>query len=253
MNEIRSIIVDDESLGINNLEQLLGRYAPEVRIIARSRNVDEAVHQINLHKPELVFLDISLPDGDGFTILENVRYKGFDVIFVTAYDEYALKAIEFSALHYLLKPVDPNLLKDAIKRFKNQNQSIKREDKINTLRENLDEPGKRIVLPMRDGFQLVDSKDILYLEADGNYCLFHFQDHDSILVSKPLSMYEKLFSGLSFFRVHASYLVNLAHINKYISGRGGLVLMKNGVKLSVSARRKQEFIEQLKVFTNYGQ
>lgn len=250
MSEIRAVIVDDESLGLINLEKMLERYTPEINIVAKAMSVMEAVYEIDNSNPDLVFLDISLPDGDGFSILENVKTRDFDVIFVTAYDQFALKAIEFSALHYLLKPIDSKGLVEAVDRYKSQNKTISKEDKYDVLQKNLDELGNKIVLPMRNGFQMINIQDLLYVEADGNYSIFHMKDGESHIVSKPISLYENLFDGFNFFRIHTSYLVHLAYIEKYISGRGGIVIIQNGVKLSVSARRKQEFVETLKQYTN---
>ncbi len=242
---INSVIIDDEINSVVTLTKMLETYCKNVNVIGTAPTVREAVDLINITKPELVFLDISLPDGDGFEVLNAVTFRDFQVIFETAHNEYAIRAFEFSALHYLLKPIKYQDLKDAVQRFETSQKEIQLEQKIKILHETLNNQPSRIILPGVDGFAIVQLEQIVRAESENNYTTFYLTNGQVIVVSKPISSYESSLSDISFVRVHSKHLINLAHVKQYVRGRGGTVIMTDDTEIDISEGKKKDFIEKL--------
>ena len=242
---IRAIIIDDEEESRNTISNILSKYCDNVSITGQAENVRGGLDLINKEKPDVVFLDIRMPDGTGFDLLEKVHEISFRVIFVTAHDQYALRAIKVSALDYILKPVDPQQLIDAVEKIKeppNDMETITH--KINTLLRNKN-GFERITLPTFEGFKFINIKDIIRCEADNNYTFFYLNSGEKILVTKTLKEYDETLSGVDFIRVHQSHLVNTKFIDRYIKGDGGSLVMADGSEVEVSRRRKEEFLRRM--------
>jgi two-component system, LytTR family, response regulator len=252
---LKAIIVEDEKNSQELLKDLVTEYCEGVDIVDIAGNVAEALEALDTHQPDLVFLDIELPDGDGFQVLEQAPNKAFDVIFTTAYDQYAMKAFKFSATDYLLKPVDIDELEAAVKRVSDKyqageaepaEQSAKLEALVQNLR-NMTQPLRRIVLPTSNGFTVVNPENIIRCESDRNYTFIFLADGRKILVSRTIKEYDEMLSDHNFFRIHQSHLINLDFLKNYTRGRGGYVELTDGTVLDVSARRKSEFLKRMSV------
>lgn len=246
---IKAIIVDDEVKSRNTLKTLIEKYCPSVEICDLAESVDDALGLIKKHQPKLIFLDIEMPHGSGFTLLEKIKHPDFEVIFTTAYDDYAIKAIKFSALDYLLKPVDVDDLVKAVNKVNNkknkENSSLDFELLLSNLK--LKSGPAKIAVPTFDGLQMIDAKNIIKCIADESYTHIFLADGSKIMVSRILKEYEELLSDLNFLRVHNSCLINLAHVTKYIKGDGGSVIMSDGKTVEVSRRKKAELLERLAI------
>lgn len=250
---IRAVLVDDEESSLIILKKLLADNCPNVEVVGTADSFGESIKRINKLKPDLVFLDISMPDGDGFEVLENISYKSFHVIFVTAYDEYALKAIEFSALHYLLKPIEVNDLVEAVGRFeKKQHDEKSFDERMKVLNDSLNDKHEKIVLPTQEGLIIIEIDEIMRLEASSNYTIFVMKNQRNIIVSKSMNNYEKILNDVHFSRVHHKHLVNLKYIKEYEKGRGGFVIMMDGSSVIVSERKREDFLRDLKSYAKYA-
>ncbi|MBL7766362.1 MAG: response regulator transcription factor [Chitinophagaceae bacterium] len=238
MIPIRTLLVDDEPISIKNLSGLIRQLCPDLEIIGTSNHAEDALEKIILLKPELVFLDIELGGMSGFDILNKVSNRNFEVIFVTAYKQFGIDAVKAHALDYILKPINKTELLLSIENTisviekKRLNQSTPSE-KSNT----------RLSLPTMEGLIFVDLADILYIEADGRYSRFHLNNKTKQVVSRNLGDYETQLAGKGFIRIHHQYIVNMNFIDKYIKGRGGYVILKNGDRLEVSIRKKDDFFD----------
>lgn len=252
---IRTILVDDEPRGMNTLKKLLQEYCPELRIIAECNDADSAKDKIELLEPQLVFLDISMPGKSGFDLLMELEQINFEIIFVTAHNEYTLQAFRYSATDYLVKPIDEDLLTGAVKRAIKRIAAAAINNNITTLLHNIQKPQSgqdaKLCIPSLKGFQVVDLKNILFCEASGSYTNFHFVDQNSICSAKPIYEYEELLADAGFVRIHKSYLVNLLHIKEYIRGEGGSVILSNNTEVEVSRRKKDLFLSSMKSFYKY--
>lgn len=247
---IKAIIVEDEVKGRHTLYNLLLKHCPFVEIATMVESVEEAVLAITNHKPDLIFLDIEMPGGSGFTLLEKIKNPDFEVIFTTAFDDYAIKAIKFSALDYLLKPIDVDDLVSAVNKVKAKKEKVKEpqidfEMLLSNLK--LKSGSAKIAVPTFDGLQMIDAKNIIKCIADESYTHIKLVDGSKIMVSRILKEYEELLSDLNFFRVHNSCLINLSHVSKYVKGEGGYVLMSDGETVEVSRRKKAELLAKLTV------
>ncbi|TSA26103.1 MAG: DNA-binding response regulator [Bacteroidetes bacterium] len=249
--KIRTVLVDDDRSNMLTLESLLKNYFPAIEIVGKGEDVAKAVDAINLTDPDLVFLDISLPDGEGFDVIERTPDKHFEVIFCTAYDQYAVKAFEFSALHFLVKPVTLEGLKDAIGRFKEVKKDEYLDDKITVLKESLKSKNEKIIIPSSDGLNVVRLSDIMRLEADDVYTYFFLTDGQRLMASRPLNNYEKILDDLPFSRIHAKHLINLMYIKRYVKGKGGSVIMEDNTEVEVSVRKKPDFLVKLKNYARF--
>lgn len=252
---INTILVDDEPRGLSAIQKLLELHCPEVTIAAACHSADEALHQIKSIKPELVFLDIAMPVKTGFDLLNELQSFSFEIIFVTAHNQYMIEAFHFSAVDYLLKPVNDVLLVNAVKRAKRRIEEKTGHKNIETLLHNTQQKqspqNMRLCISSVKGFQVVELKDILYCEASGNYSNFHFINKQVVCASKTMHDYEVLLEDASFVRIHKSYLVNLLHVKEYIRGEGGSVKLSDGSVLEVARRKKDIFLNKMKKFYKF--
>jgi two-component system LytT family response regulator len=252
---LRAILVDDEPRGLSSLEKLLQLNCPEVNIVALSTQVDEAIEKIYELQPDLVFLDIAMPGKDGFTLLKELKGASFEVIFITAHNNFMIEAFHFSAIDYLLKPVDDDLLVDAVKRAKKRILEKAGSKNIETFLYNVQQKrspqNMKLCIPSLKGFQVVELNDILYAESSGNYTNFYFANKQLICSSKPMHEYEELLSDAGFVRIHKSFLVNLLHVKEYLRGEGGSVILSNGKEVEVARRKKDVFINKMKEYYKY--
>ncbi len=246
---INAIIIDDESRGRESLKKLLEKYCGDsVKVLGLGDSVEVAKKLVEMHQPDLVFLDIRMPMGDGFSLLESYSDVPFDVVFTTAYDQYALKAFRFSAIDYLLKPIDIQELKQAVDKIKKKLESP---DNVNNqrfeaLKENLrSKDFDKIALPTTDGYSFVKREDIIRLEANGNYTAFYLKDKTKYLITRTLKYYDEMLRDYGFYRIHKSHLVNLIYVTKFIKGRQGYVETINGDRLEVSTRKREELLKAL--------
>lgn len=247
MSQIKAILIDDEERARNTLSSLLANYCPEINVLATCSNVPDAVLAINKYKPDVVFLDIEMPDYNGFELLGFFREIDFDIIFVTAYSEYAVKAFEISAVDYILKPIDIDQLKNSVEKLKQKKLHSQMQEQIELLKESYrGDDIRKIALSMSNGLTFVEVSDIILLEADGAYTNFYLKDSQKILVSKKLKFYEDILSNRShFFRTHRSYFININYIKTYSRGENA-ILMDNDFLVTISRDRKQEFESLLK-------
>jgi two-component system LytT family response regulator len=245
--KLRSVIIDDELNSRELLAQMLENYSHEVEIVGTGKDVPTGIEIIRKTNPDLVYLDIEMPGGGGFEILNAFDNISFHVIFVSGYDHYAIKAFRYSALDYLLKPVDLDELREATARAHERKYSSGAS--ISLLRDQLNrsnEELEQIVISDNNKHVIVNLKNIMYLEAHGNYISFHMTDNNRYTVIKSLNHYEEILPSQRFFRIHKSYLINLYAVQSYESGRGGQVVLKDGTKVSIALRRKPMFIKSIK-------
>ena len=245
---IKAIIVDDEQRSREALNGLIERYCPEVFVIAEATGCNDGIDKTRKFEPDLVFLDIQMPDGSGFNFLEAFDKINFEVIFTTAHDQYAIKAIKYSALDYLLKPVDPDELKIAINKYLLKNDKGKINDNIKVLLDNIKSPqneAKKIILSTSEGMHIVSTDDILRCESDDYYTNFFFVNGTSLLISKTLKQNEAILSDFDFIRPHKSHLVNIKYIKSFLKVDGGYILMIDGSKIPVSRRKRESIVEIL--------
>jgi two-component system LytT family response regulator len=249
---MRAILVDDEPDGVRTLKKLLELNCPEVEIVATCSSADAAIEKLETIKPDLVFLDIRMPGKSGLEMLTELSEKNFEVIFVTAHNEYMLQALQFSAVDYLMKPVDEDRLVEAVERVRKRLTMEKNPDQAETLIHNINKAGlpleMRLCLPTQKGFTIVKLEEIVYCEAKRSYTLFRFNNNKSIVISKPLFDYDKLLTETVFLRVHKSFLINLLHVKEYMRGEGGTVVMSDGTEIEVSRRKKEQFLTKVKEF-----
>jgi two-component system LytT family response regulator len=244
---INAIIVDDELKSRESLKILLEEFCDNVTVKALCQDVAEAVQAIQQYKPDVVFLDIQLQRETGFDLLTQLGDFNFEVIFTTAYAEYAIKAFKFAAIDYLLKPIDIEELKRALSKVeKRMNDSIAL--RLQQLMQNLKNTSSenyKLALPTTDGLVFVKMQDILYCEASSNYTEITVMDGKKYIVSRTLKEYEDMLGEHSFYRIHNSYLINLNAIKKYVRGEGGYVIMANDKSLDVSKRKKEGFLARI--------
>ena len=252
---LQTILIDDEPRGINSMQKLLQLNCPDVNVVTTCTSADEAYEKINEHHPDLVFLDISMPVKNGFDLLKEVKDIRFEVIFVTAHNTFMMEAFHFSAIDYLLKPVEDELLIEAVKRAEKRIIDKAGSNNIQALLYNMTQKqtpkNMKLCIPSLKGFQVVELNDILYAEAAGNYTNFYFSNQHTICTSKPIHEYEELLEDAGFVRIHKSYLVNLLHVKEYLRGEGGSVILSNSKELEVSRRKKDIFLGRMKEFYKF--
>ena len=244
---IKAVVIDDEPYASRALVTLLERHCPEVVVEAVCNNAREAVKIIRELEPRLVFLDIEMPHMNGFELLEMLGPVGFHVVFTTSYDQYAIKAIRFSALDYLLKPVDLHELKAAVKKVADR-LSPSLPQQLDILLSKLHQPRlavHRIALPTMEGLQMIPVDTILYCTASSNYTTLTLKDKQKLVVSRTLREIEDMLDDYSFLRVHHSCLVNLNEVKKYSRGEGGSLFMSDGAVVDVSRSRKEMLLKKL--------
>jgi two-component system LytT family response regulator len=248
---VTAIVVDDEYKNRQSLIKLIDQFCYGVKIVGDAENVSSAKELIEKLKPRIVFLDIEMPGGNGFTLLEQLEKTDFELIFTTAHADYAIKAIKFAALDYLLKPINVDELKNAVEKAINNvnskdiNSDNKRIDVLKENRQNENFNFKRIALPSMEGIEFYDIKDILRCEADRAYCNFYFASGKKITISKSLREFEELLNECNFIRLHKSNMVNMYHINRYVKGKGGYVVLTDGSHVNVSVRKKEMLMNAL--------
>lgn len=253
--KLRTIIVDDEEPARENLKLLLLDHSDEIEVIGLADSVKAAQRLIKELSPQVVFLDIRMPsETEGFDLLDSLPEKNFQVVFVTAFKDYALKAFQANAIHYILKPIDREDLKAAVKKlvanqelFSNNNESL-----VSYIRslENLTKsmnpsslPMQRITINHAKGFKIVDPSDIMYLEGEGNYTKIYFTDGTQYVDTRSLGIYENILDPKKFFRVHKSHIVNILCVSEFLNNEGAFVVMKNGTRLAISRLRLSGFLE----------
>ncbi|PIB34990.1 hypothetical protein BFP72_06080 [Reichenbachiella sp. 5M10] len=244
---MRVVLVDDNDVVRDNLKTLLSMYAPEAEVVGEADGVQAGIACLKANKPDLLLLDVEMEDGTGFDLLAIYGQLDFKVIFITGHDAYAIKAIKFSAIDYLLKPVDPELLSNAIARAKQAMDTQEENLKLTNLFQNQDStlPDKKIVLKDAETIYLIAIKDIIRCESQANYTWFFISDGRKIIVSKTLKEYDALFESKYFFRAHQSHLINLMHFDRYEKKDGGVVHMKDGSTLPVAVRKKDALLSSL--------
>ena len=244
---MKTIIIDDEPKARDNLQLLLSEYCPSIHIVASDGNVNAAIRSIETHCPDLIFLDVQMQGETGFDLLEKLETITFEVVFTTAHHEYALKAFKFSAIDYLLKPIDIDELKSAVIRAQKRNgkQIGKRMQIASDTLEQAKSSFNKIALPTSEGFVFIEKNDIVRCESTDNYTNFYLTDGSKVLVSKTLKHFDELLSPHGFFRIHQSHLINLSHLKSYHKGEGGYAIMSDNSSVMVSRRKKPEFLECL--------
>jgi two-component system, LytTR family, response regulator len=250
LNPIPIVIVDDEPGSIITLETLLREYCPEVHVAGSAANAEEAKALIEKYRPALVFLDIEMPFANGFDLLDQMNPVNFDVIFVTAFNNYALKAFKYAALDYLLKPVNIEELKESVKRaIRVLPQTGQQNKRVEALLDNIEfssEHPVKITVPTGNTYEVVPLETILYIEASGNFSILVFEKGNRLMASRRLKEFEEVLPETMFVRVHHSYIINLSKIRKYQKGRSGVIELVNGEKVEVSARKKNELLARIK-------
>lgn len=241
---LTAVIIDDESNGRLALRQKLKDYCPEVGLAGEAAGGEEGLRLIEEVDPEIVFLDIEMPRMNGFEMLQRLPRKNFHLIFTTAYDQYAIKAIKFAAFDYLLKPVDIEELKEAIEKVKRQ-KAENTSGKLEVMEHHLHFKNAlgKIAISTMEGLLFLNLNEIVHLEAQGNYTLFHFNGRPKLTASKTLKEIEELLPEELFFRTHHSHIINLQYIKRYIKGDGGQIEMQNGDFVDVARRKKESFLK----------
>lgn len=240
----RAIIIDDEEKGRKTLFNLISEYCNNIDIVGMGESVKTGIDAINQHKPDLVFLDISMPDGTGFDLLQKIPERNFNLIFVTAHDEYAIRAFEFSALHYILKPANVDDILEAVERAtKKDGQKEKMPDRLNILENVINNNLKRISINTNDGLMFFELDGIVGFEADGNYSILHTVDGSKYVIPKTLGKFEALLKECLFCRVHSKHLINLTFVKRFIKSKnGGTLELYTGEMVPLSVRKKDEFL-----------
>lgn len=242
----KAIIIDDENRTRDLIAKMINSFGLDIEAIPAAESVETGIKAIEEHQPDIVFLDIKLPDGTGFDLLKAIPNKNFEVIFITAHEEFAIKAIKFSALDYILKPVDPEELKAAVVHAMETLGSKKEESQFDALQLNIQPNQKRrLVLKTQESVHIVELDHIIRCEADRNYTSFYLTEGKKILVSKTLKDYETLLSGHNFLRVQQSHLINLDFVARYDKGNGGSVVMKDGSEVPLSPAKRDIFFKIL--------
>lgn len=243
---LKAILVDDEKISRDILSDYLAKYCKDVELLAQCDSVQTGLLAIEKHQPDIVFLDVEMPKGNGFDLLEQVKDIRFETIFVTAFDNYAIQALNYSAAYYILKPVSIDELVAAVEKIRVQKQKNVSGLHTKVLLENIKArtiDQHKIVLPLQDGFEVVSLKDVVHCDAHDNFTDFHFVSKQKMMICRTLKFYEELLADSGFVRVHKSHLVNLEHVQKYRKGKGGQLTMSNGSVIDVSPNKKEELMQ----------
>jgi len=245
---IKAIIIEDEESSRRLLVDLLAEHFKNITVLAVCESAKEAKNALEAHRPDLVFSDVELDNDSVFDVLEQLATIDFEVIFTTAYEKYAIQAIKFSALDYLLKPFGVEDLTNAINHYQERKNKYQSAHQFEVLFHNLkgiQAGSKKIALPTLNGLQVVSLKEIVRCQADANYTTFFFAREKKMIVTKTLKDFEELLNEYDFIRVHNSHLINLNHVTKYTKGEGGIVTLSDGAEVDVSRRKKEEFLQRL--------
>jgi two-component system LytT family response regulator len=249
--KIKTIIIDDEPDAVDFISSIICEYCPGLEVTGKAYDVSEGVQVIKDQLPDLVFLDVEMPHGTGFDLLAFFPEKEFDVIFITAFNHYAIKAIKFSAVDYILKPINVNEFIEAVNKVmqKRSNTMFRGNENIKALLENLRTAvPSRLAIPTSDGMEYLNPKEIIRIEADRSYSWFYLAGNRKILVSKNLKEFQDMLSDRHFFRPHNSYLINLKYVKKYVRKEGGYIEMQDGSEIPVSRNRKNMFLVHMARF-----
>lgn len=244
---LKTLIIDDEHDAVNFISSIITEYCPQLEIVGTAHSIKDAGKLIVQTEPDLLFLDVEMPHGSGFDLLANFPDKKFEIIFVTAFNHYAINAIKFSAVDYLLKPININEFIEAVKKVaEKRDQPQLKEEKFQTLLENLrsNMPSK-LAIPTSDGMEYLETQEIIRIEADRSYSWFFLRDKRKILVSRNLKEYQELLSDRSFFRTHNSHLINLTYVKKYIRHEGGSIELTDGSHVPISRGKRDLFLIQM--------
>jgi two-component system LytT family response regulator len=247
MQSIKAILIDDEWNSLQNLQQKLKEFCPDVSVAAATQNPEEAIQLIQQHRPDVIFLDIEMPKMSGFRMLEQLGTVESEIIFTTAYNHYAIDAIRMSAFDYLTKPIAIADLQKAIERLSKKNRYFSKE-RIDILKQSFTDSKSqedKITLTSAEGMDFIPVKNILRIESSSNYSKIFFTDGKQKTVTRLLKDFESMLLPYHFYRIHNSHLINLKYIQKYIRGEGGQVIMQNGDSIDVSRRKKEEFIKMI--------
>lgn len=245
---IKAIIIEDEKMSRETLRRMLEKYCPTVEVVAEADGYRAGLEQIRKYDPDVIFLDIQMPDGSGFRLLEELDEINFEIIFTTAFDQFAIKAIKYSALDYLLKPIIPQDLTDAVKKVEKRRVETRKKKNLDVFLENIhsqEESSQKIVLSTSEMIHVINVDDIIRCESDNYYTYFFFTDGRKLLVSKTLKENEELLSNHNFIRPHKSHLVNIKYIKSFLRQEGGYIMMTDGSKIPVSRRKKDKIMETL--------
>ena len=241
---MKAVIIDDEKDSRDILANYVKKYCPDVTVAGFGESVETGLRAIQEHKPEIVFLDIEMPYGNGFDLLERAKELTFETIFVTAFDHYAIQALNQSAAYYLLKPIDIEELIKAVDKIKAEQSTENYTQHSRVLLDNIRSPQQqKLMLPTMEGFEIVNITSIMYCEAVDNFTRFHFENEKPLLICRTLKFFEDLLNEYKFLRIHRSYLINPGFVIRYSKGKGGYVTLKNNKELEVSPNKKKEFLE----------
>lgn len=257
MDKLKSLIVDDESLARKNLQMMIEEFCPEIEIVGEAGGVDEAKEKIKTLQPDVVFLDIRMPSGsEGFQLLEEVKDNNFMVVFVTAFKDYAIKAFNANAVHYILKPIDIDDLTAAVEKLIESRKNIQDDPSnydsyVSSLKNLSDElvhnkKSHKITISHTKGLKLVDDHDIVHLEASGNCTTIYFKEGTRYLDTRTLKIYEQMLDPDRFYRVHKSHIINLDYLKEYLSEDGHNAVLEGGIQVPVARNRLTEFIKTIK-------
>lgn len=243
---MKTLIIDDEQSARTTLKTFLTQYCPALEIVGEADGIQTGRASIANNQPDLLFLDISMQDGTGFDLLSQIPNPSFHVVFITAHDEYAIKAFEYNAIDYLLKPLHPDQLVRVVKKAKAHSDQQGISQQLTQLLQQIKAPteAKRISLATQEGMLVLDFDEIGHLQSDGSYTSVYFGNCEKVMVSKLIKDFEQILPNQSFFRIHQSHIINIHYIRKILKEDGGMVLLKNGKKVPI-ARRKKEGLQQL--------
>lgn len=240
----RAVLVDDESKSRIALNSFLSKYCPSIEVVGEAEGVQSGLQKVADLVPGVLFLDIEMNDGTGFDLLERLPKVDFEVIFVTAFNEYAIKAFRYSAIDYLLKPINPEELIQAVSRLSDEGRLSQIEQKLEALLSNKASIQK-IAIPSMDGIRLEEVTNIKYCQSDNYYTIIHLNNDEKVIVSKTLKEYDTMLSSEGFIRIHQKYLVKVSEIKSYSKSDGGFVTLQDGTHLTVSRRKKEELLQLL--------
>lgn len=241
-----AVIIDDESDARDTLYGIIEHYAPAITVVAMADNVQSGIEIIKKHDPQIVFLDIEMPEGTGFDVLQAFERPNFEVIFTTAHDTYALRALKMSAIDYLLKPIDKGDLQASVEKARDAIDKQQLNNKLETFLSNISNKEKqelKIVIPVSNGFKVLMLKEIVYLQADRNYTTLHFRDSKPELASKSLKEFDDMLSDKGFFRSHQSFLVNMNYVTGFTKGPNSTITVQGNTEIALARSKKSAFTE----------
>jgi two-component system LytT family response regulator len=245
MDPITAILVDDEQSSLENLEQKIGQFCPELKIIAAVEHPTEAIFLIRHHNPDVIFLDIEMPHMNGFRMLNELGDYSAEIIFTTAYNHYSIEALRLSAFDYLMKPISISDLRETVARL-SKHISLSTRERLDVLKQSLNKnisQDSRIAVPTWEGLEFIQLRNVVRIESNSNYSRIFFTTGTSLLVTKQLKEFEEMLVPYRFCRVHNMHLINLNYVRKYLRGDGGRVVMENGDEIDVSRRKKDDFLK----------